>query len=178
MWQCSHITVFGCHGCYFTPGGRWSWWPFWFKAKSQALLPRPKCLIEVEGRPAVATHSCCSLLQGCQGCGNALTSQFAAAMDVILRQEVAGVGGRFGSKPNPRPYFPASSVVLRWKEGQPLPPTAVVVSSRDAKDVAMLSHHSFQLPWMLFCARRSHQLVAILVQIQIQGPTSEAQVPC
>ena len=55
--------------------------------------------------------------------------------------------------------------MLRWKEGQPLPPTAVVVSSRDAKDVAMLSNHNFQLPWMLFCTRRSLELVAVLAQI-------------
>ena len=88
-------------------------------------------------------------------------------MEVILRQEVSGADGHFGSKPNLRPYLRGSSAVLRWKEGQKLPPTAVVVSSRDAKDVAMLSHHSFQLLHLSLGARRCLELMAILDPSQI-----------
>ena len=50
------------------------------------------------------------------------------------------------------PNLQGSNAVMRWKEGLPLLPTAVTASSRDTKDVAMLPHHSFQLPYMSFCA--------------------------
>ena len=85
----------------------------------------------------------------------------------MVGQEVAGVSGRFDFKPNLRPNLEAWNAVLRWKGGQPLPPTAVVVSSSDAKDVAMLLHHRFQLPSMSWWGRRSQESVAVLTSSQI-----------
>ena len=52
--------------------------------------------VEVEGRPAIATHSCCGLLKQCQGCGNALASVSLPATCVIQRQEVLGLDCHFG----------------------------------------------------------------------------------
>ena len=65
------------------------------------------------------------------------------------------------------PYLQESSALLRWKEGHRFPPTAVVVSSSDAKDVPMLLHHPFQLPYMLWCARMLLELRAVLALSQI-----------
>ena len=80
----------------------------------------------------------------------------------IGRQKVAGVDGHFGLEPNLRPHLLGSDAVLRWKEGQPLPPTAAVASSGDAKDVAVLFHHTFRLPYVALGGRRSLELMAIL----------------
>ena len=52
------------------------------------------------------------------------------------------VGWPFGLIPNLRQAFWYQNAILRWKEGQPLQPKAAAVSSDDAKDMAMLSHHS------------------------------------
>ena len=50
-----------------------------------------------------------------------------------MLQTVAAVDGYVGLKANLRPYFlEALANALRWKEGQPLQPTAVGVSSIDA----------------------------------------------
>ena len=56
---------------------------------------------------------------------------------------------------------------MRWKEAQPLQPTAVIVSSSDAKDVARLTRHTFQLPHMSLCAKRLLDLMAVLALSQI-----------
>ena len=75
-------------------------------------------------------------------------SHFLAAIHAIVRQEVAGVDGRFGSKPNLRTAFEAWNGKLRWKGGHPLQLTAAVVSSSNAKGVGMLLHQSFCLQHM------------------------------
>ena len=137
------------------------------RAKSEAQLGGSECRVEVEGRPAIATHSCCSLPKQCQGCGNALTSQFLPATHVILHQEVPAVDGRSGLKPNLRPNLEDLNAVLRWKEGQSLQPTAVAASSSNARDVVMLSHHRSRQQHMYFCLRRSQLLMAVLASSQI-----------
>ena len=45
--------------------------------------------------------------------------------------------------PNLRPHFRCVNALLRWKEGQPLQPTAGAVSSSTQEDVPMLSQHRF-----------------------------------
>ncbi len=102
----------------------------------------------------------------------------SATIHVLLRQKVAGVDGCFGSKPNLRPAFKAWNGKLRWKEGHPLHLTAVVVSSSDAKGVAMLSNHSFWLPYMPLCAaRRLPELMVVFAPSQIRGPILRHGMP-
>ena len=89
-------------------------------------------------------------------------------MGDVVPHEVAGDVGHFGSKPNRRPYLRGPTAMVRWKEGpEPLPPTAVGDSSRDAKDVAMLFHRMFQLQCVLLCPRRSLEMMAIFAPSQI-----------
>ena len=57
-----------------------------------------ECDGEVEGRPPIATHICCSLLKQCRGCGNALTSLSSAALHVIVCQVFPTLDGHIETK--------------------------------------------------------------------------------
>ena len=52
-----------------------------------------ECDVEVEGRPPIATHICCSLLKQCRGCNIALKSLSSAALHIIVCQVVPTLDG-------------------------------------------------------------------------------------
>ena len=72
-------------------------------------------------------------------------------------------------KLNLRPIISDLNAVLRLREGHPLQPTTVIVSSCNAKDVAMLLYQSLCLQHVSFCARRSLVLMAVLAQTKSQA---------